>query len=284
MLDRPPAVAGSFYPATPEFLREEVERLIAVEDERPAGEVIGLLAPHAGYIFSGPVAGYAYAAIARQPIARVIVIGPSHREPLVSSSLLAEGSYRTPLGRVAVDGEFARLLADADRTIEVGERGHRSTGQHGEHSIEVQLPFLQVALGSEFRFVPIVMGLQEPDTAERLGRAIAAAASKVEGKTLVVASSDLSHYHADEDARNRDRHIVAAVGDFDVNGMWTAVKSGRSEACGTGPIAATMTACREMGATRAVTLDYATSGDVPVGGKDWVVGYLSAVFVKDAES
>ena len=279
-VERAPQVAGSFYPDNPRLLREEVTRLIQLADLSLRGEVIGLLAPHAGYVYSGSVAGSAYSTVEGECYDTVILVSPSHREAFNFASILANGCYKTPLGPLNVDESMASRIAEFDNGSRLSEHGHHNNGMMGEHSLEVQLPFLQIALDDAFKIVPIVMGAQHAAAANSLAQAIARAVRSSGKRVLLVASSDLSHFHTDEEARRLDTQIWKSVSTYDTDSIWVEIESGRGEACGVGPIVTVMVAARELGADQAIPLDYGTSGDVPLGRRDSVVGYLSAAFIR----
>lgn len=283
MVQRAAVVAGSFYPASPERLRQEVERLINLGEVFLPGEVIGLVAPHAGYVYSGSIAGSVYSTIAGQKFDSVVLVTPSHRDAFNYSSVLGEGSYQTPLGTLPVDTPLATQLVQFDNNARLDDRGHRPIDGSGEHSLEVQLPFLQVALEGRFKIVPVVMGAQHDAAAESLGEAIAKAVRLSGKRVLLVASSDLSHFHHEDEARRLDDQIVRSVQKFSSEQLWSTIESGQGEACGAGPIAAVMTASSLLGADQSAVVDYGTSGDVPGTDKSSVVGYLSAAFLRQGE-
>lgn len=274
---RSPAVAGSFYPASATELRRQVEELLAQVAKPAVGNVVGLLSPHAGYIFSGAVAASAWKAVEGESYDAVVLIGPSHRIPLDHAALIVEGAYSTPLGILSVDSGLARQLVASGHTLQVSREAHEVQGRRGEHSLEVQLPFLQVALG-DVPIVPVLMGSQRRASASDLARAIAAAAG--DRKLLLVASSDLSHFHSDDEARAIDCGIRDAVVDFNPKQLYDNARDKGAEACGLGPLAAVMEASELLGANHAYELAYATSGDSPFADKASVVGYLSAIFVE----
>ena len=283
MYQRAPVVAGSFYPASAERLRSEVERLITLGEVVLPGEIIGVLAPHAGYLYSGAIAGSVYSTIVGQRYDSVIVVSPSHREAFNFSSVLGSGSYKTPLGEIQVDTPLAEQLVTFDHNSRLDERGHRHESGQGEHSLEVQLPFLQVALKERFKLVPVIMGAQQASSADSLGEAIARAVRLSGKRVLLVASSDLSHFHHEAEARTLDDQVVQAVQHFSSEELWDTIQSGKGEACGAGPIAAIMNASKVLGADTAVAVDYGTSGDASRGEKSSVVGYLSAAFLRKGE-
>ena len=284
---RPAGVADAFYPADPTALTAMMSGMLSeVIPMEIEGEILGMVAPHAGYEYSGPVAAYSYAAIKGRSYARVVVIAPSHYEAFGFTSVYGGDGYVTPLGSIPVDTQFARELAGMDPSIQISERGHAAVREGAEHAIEVQLPWLQLALGS-FMLVPVVMGDQGYENSRALGTALARLIQQnakngheeISGDTLIVASSDLSHYRSCDEAEEIDRQTLNALEAWDYLGMSRNFKSRRLEACGGAPIIAAMIAAECMGADRARVLKYGNSGDVS-GDRMSVVGYGSAVFVK----
>ena len=276
---RKPAVAGAFYPSNPASLRTMIEGLLKkAHPPEIKDPIVGLIAPHAGYVYSGWVAAYAYKTLKGRDIKRVVVISPSHIDYFSGASIYDGTHYETPLGLVPVDVEFARQLARKSDRLQLSEQGHTVNFQgRGEHALEVQLPFLQVVL-KDFKLVPIVMGEQSYETARALGRALADLIK--DDKTLIVASSDLSHYHPYEEAITLDRKVLNAIQEWDYYNLSRNLQSRIWEACGGGPIVSLMIAAEYLGATQARLLKYANSGDVPMGDKRRVVGYSAFVFVK----
>ncbi len=268
---RPPAVAGMFYPSRAATLKADVEDLLA-QATPPAltGMLVALVVPHAGYVYSGAIAAYAYRLLAAAPVDAIILIGPSHREYFEGVTVFPGDAYRTPLGDVPIDEGLRRRLVAAGvaRSLD----GHRS-----EHSLEVQLPFIQITRGA-CPMVPLVMGSQRPDDCTMLGAAIASAVGSQ--RVVIVASSDLSHYHPYDDAVALDRRVADVVNAFDAEELLRRLDQESVEACGGGPIAAAMIAARGLGATAAHVLQYCNSGDV-TGDRGAVVGYLSAAFTRE---
>lgn len=261
-----PSFAGTFYPADQRELRETIEGYLArVTKKRMDGALIGLVTPHAGYRYSGQVAAYGYGHVRDRDIRRVIVIGPSHRASFTGASVFSVGSFRTPLGTVEIDEPFAKRLLDSDTNITFYEPAFAN-----EHSIEVQLPFLQMILDN-FKIVPILIGSPTQSTLEHL---IASLTEMFDDKTLIVASSDLSHYHRYETAVSMDEKIIDAVERLSLRDMAELLRSGRAEMCGALPVMVTMEVAKRRGANVAVLFRYANSGDV-TGEKDRVVGYAS---------
>ncbi len=265
-------IAGSWYPANPRLLREEIERLFSRVPERDIrGAIVGAVVPHAGYAYSGQVAAHAYEQLRGSSFDAVIVIGPSHRSPFRGVSVYPAGGYETPLGVVPVDETLAAAMIESGSVVSALPQAH---GQ--EHSVEIQLPFLQVALGG-FTFVPLVMGDQDQSTCEGLAEVIVRATGT--RKVLVVGSSDLSHYHGYETAVAMDRRAVDHLVRMDAVGLLEELEAGFSEACGGGPAAVTVMAAKKLGADKAELLKYANSGDV-TGDRSGVVGYASIVFFR----
>jgi hypothetical protein len=279
---RKPAVAGQFYTDDPAALRKEITGYMdAAAVPAIDGDIIAIVSPHAGYQYSGPVAAYGYRLLKGASYDAVVVISPSHVEYFPYASVFPGTAYRTPLGDVPVDATLAKLIASKSDLVKYDMKGHEVRPmQRGEHAVEVQLPFLQVALGS-FKLVPIVMGDQSAQTVEALGNALAAA---LKGrKVLIVASSDLSHFHSDRQARTLDGDFEERLRDFDPSKLLRDLATDAAEACGGGPVAAAMIAAKALGATKCVVLHYANSGTV-TGDTDNVVGYVSAVMVKGKAS
>lgn len=271
------ALAGTWYPADPGQLRNAVElHLEQAELFHDIGTVIGLVSPHAGYMYSGSVMGYAYRQVLGLSFDTVVIIAPNHTDPRLSfSSVMCSGAYETPLGTVEIDEDTAAALAeyDSDSSIRASDLGHLDGyGGREEHSLEIQLPFLQAALG-EFKLVPVLMGDQRQDFCEELGRAIAAAVS---GKhALIVASSDMSHFHDSDTAHAFDSRVGEYIASYRPEELLSDGQVDQARVCGAGPIASMMIACRHLGATRATVLKQTNSGDV-TGDRSNVVGYLAA--------
>jgi AmmeMemoRadiSam system protein B/AmmeMemoRadiSam system protein A len=274
---RPAGVAGSFYPADPGALTAMMDGMLA-QAAPPAihGPIFAVVAPHAGYPYSGPVAAYTYAALKGRHYARVVVIAPSHFEAFDFTSVYDGDGYVTPLGTIPVDKDFAKKLAKMNPSIRLSGHGHVATPQGAEHAVEVQLPWLQHVLGN-FTLVPVVMGDQSYESSRALGVALASLIRN--GDTLIVASSDLSHYHPYDDAVKIDHKTLNALEAWDYFSMSQNFQARVWEACGGAPIVAAMIAAERMGANQALVLRYANSGDTS-GDRSRVVGYGSAVLVK----
>ena len=282
---RPAYVAGGFYPADANELGKMIDGFLAkASPEKLEGNLVALICPHAGYQYSGGVAAYCYIQLKGRSYDRVVVLAPSHYESFAFSSIYDGDAYHTPLGDVPVDHEFAAKLTKLSSTIKISEHGHGEVilqGQKvGEHALEDQLPFLQRVLG-QFKMVPIVMGDPRYDACRALGIALAKA---VEGtNTLILVSSDLSHYHPYEEAEQMDHQILKTIEEWDYltlsqnleRNIWMGP-------CGGGPIVAAMIAAERLGAHHAQILKYANSGDV-TGDKSRVVGYGAVAIVAEKE-
>jgi hypothetical protein len=270
---REPALAGTWYPGDPEILSRDVKGYLEnVKKEKVEGEIVALISPHAGYMYSGGVAAYAYKLIEGRSFDTVVVVGPSHRFPFKGASLWDRGGFRTPLGVVPVDTELSKKLMEKRREIRFIPEAHSQ-----ENSLELQIPFLQTVLKS-FKLVPIAM---EPDwsweTCQYLSSAIA---ETVRGKkVLLVASTDLSHFHSYNIAVELDRIFLNHIVRFDIEGLNRDLKSNRTEACGGGPVVTIMLAAKALGANKGKVLKYLNSGDV-TGDRSRVVGYAAGVFYK----
>jgi AmmeMemoRadiSam system protein B len=269
---RKPAVAGSFYHGDPERLRAHVDLLFTqAEDKDLKGAIRALVAPHAGYMYSGLAAAVGYKALRGSSYEAVLMVGPSHRENFDGVSIYPGDAYQTPLGDVPIHKEIRAALAAQSPALVLSDAGHRS-----EHCLEVQLPFLQRVLG-EFSFVPMIMGNQRREICLSLGNAIAEVA---QGKNiLLVASTDLSHYHPYDAAVSLDRRAIDLVESFDELALMEQIEIERVEACGGGPVVSVMHAAKLLGANRSQALFYCNSGDT-TGDKSAVVGYLSAAFLQ----
>lgn len=263
------AVAGSWYPAHPDALAREVDRYLTAAGTAPAGEPIAIIAPHAGLMYSGPIAAYAYNLLRGRDIEVAVLVGPSHYVGFEGVAVYERGAFDTPFGPVPIAEQCAAAVATGSRQIQPHPTAHVR-----EHSLEMQLPFLQRVL-PRAEIVPLVMGLQRRDTAYALGEAIAAA---VKGrKAVLVASTDLSHYQSAPTAAKLDDTFIQQVLRFDPDALMSLLETCPEHACGGGPTVAVMHAAKLLGAVDARELKYGDSGDVS-GDKDAVVGYLAAAF------
>lgn len=278
---RRPAVAGTFYPGDSlKLARMVTEMLTYSRLATPRVKPSGMISPHAGYVYSGLVAASGYRQLKGHEYSAVVVIAPSHREYFGHAAVYCRGGYSTPLGTVEVDSELADRIVNssAGELVKCSERGHsHNFMQMAEHSLEVQLPFLQVALGN-FKLVPIVMGDQNAAICKALAGALAKAVGERDD-ILLVASSDLSHFHGYDEANTIDGKLISLVEKYDYQGLQKALGRREVEACGGAPIIAVMEACEKLGAGKALIVAHANSGDVTTE-RDRVVGYLSALFYK----
>jgi len=262
---RTPAVSGMFYPDSPEELRTMVDDLLSEADEkRIEGELIALVAPHAGYMYSGPVAAYAYKVLEGLKFDTVILVGPSHFALFDGISVYKQGYYQTPLGSIGINSTLAERLIESDAKI-----SFRPSAHIREHSLEVQLPFLQRTL-EDFQIVPVLMGDQSEELCEILSKALVETIG--DERVLLIASTDLSHYHSYEEAEELDKIALDSIEKLDPEALNDDIKATRCELCGAGPVIAVISAAKELGADRAEILRYANSGDV-TGEKGLVVGY-----------
>jgi len=268
---RKPAVAGLFYPENPDTLSYTIERYFNdVPEKDIKGEILGIISPHAGYTYSGSVAAHAYKLLHGRSYDILVIIAPSHRVHFSGVSIYNQGGYETPLGIVPVDIEIANRLIAESSIISYVKEAHIE-----EHSLEVQLPFLQKVL-KDFMLIPLVMGEQNYKVCQELSKILVDKLS--DKKVLFVASSDLSHYYPYKRACELDRLIVNRIEAFDYKGLSEDLDKGICEACGGGPMVAVMKTVKKLGADKSIVLKYANSGDTG-GNKDGVVGYLSAVFI-----
>jgi len=272
---RQPVVAGSFYPGNPKALSEMITGFLNKAEKQNLDNIIGLVSPHAGYIYSGQVAAYSFKQIEGRQYDSIIIIAPSHSEYFDFCSVFNGKAYQTPLGPVEIDSDRAYRLAGEDAYkdyIMLSDAGHRQ-----EHSLEVQLPFLQTVL-KDFKIIPVVMGSQNKRNIEALGNVIG---SIFKGENiLVVASTDLSHYHNYNTASNLDSKVIDFINSYNSFSFIDAIVSEGVEMCGGGPTAAAMIASKALGADKSKVLCYKNSGDV-IGDRSAVVGYLSAAFYGD---
>jgi AmmeMemoRadiSam system protein B len=265
---RKTAVAGTFYPASEAALKKDLSRYVPdIPDKK---DVKGLLAPHAGYIYSGAVAGETYAGI-RIP-RRVIILCPNHSGLGASIAVMGEGAWETPLGEIPLDEETAHRLQER-----CGDVAFDSLAHSREHSLEVHLPFLHY-LQPDVTFVPVCLGTGRLSLLLELGDALADVVTASAEPVLLVASSDMSHFEPDEITRRKDAMAIAEMKELDPEGLHRVVNEQHISMCGYAPATAVMQACRRLGATRGELVRYATSGDIS-GDYSSVVGYAGMHFV-----
>jgi AmmeMemoRadiSam system protein B/AmmeMemoRadiSam system protein A len=263
-----PSVAGAFYPGDRTVLTRAVETYLkAAKATAPTGRLIALIAPHAGYEYSGQVAAYAYKHIAEREIDTVILIGPAHHAALQGASVYNEGSLRTPLGLVKVNEKIAKALLNEKARVTFDRAAYTR-----EHSLEVQLPFLQKTV-KNFTIVPILIGMPTREMYAHLEAKLAAVLRENE-RAIIVASTDLSHYHDAATAVALDKKTIDAVQRMSIEDLQNCLASGKGEMCGGSPVLLTMAVARKLGATNGVLFRYANSGDV-TGDTGSVVGYAA---------
>jgi len=263
---RHPAVAGRFYPSNPNTLLADVQSYLSPSEGTIAA--LGCVAPHAGYIYSGPVAGAVYARL--DVPGRCIVLCPNHTGVGRPLSIMSGGAWETPLGAVSIDSGLAETLREQFPPLSEDSAAHRA-----EHAVEVQLPFLQ-ARRPHFHFVPIALGTGDFEVLEGLGNAIADVVDAQDERVLIIASSDMNHYESDKVTRVKDHKAIERILALDARGLFDVVMNEDISMCGYGPTVAMLTAVKRLGATQAELVKYATSGDVS-GDRNMVVGYAGVV-------
>lgn len=279
---RRPAYAGSFYAGDSQSLKAQIQecfthqlgpRAVPKVAEAKVRKMVGLISPHAGYMYSGPVAAHGYYQLALDGKPDLVVIcGPNHAGIGSGLAVMREGVWRTPLGEVEIDTVTADNVVQESHIVDVDDSAHL-----GEHSIEVQLPWLQYLYGSSFRFVPICFLMQDMQSSREIGTAVAKALK--DKNALVIASTDMTHYEPQKTAEKKDRSVIEAAVKLDEGKMYSAVEGLQVSMCGYGPTVAAITAAKELGAKEGKLLCYKTSGDV-TGDYSAVVGYASMMFTK----
>lgn len=274
---RTPAVAGMFYPKTQQELRSTIRdcflhsfgpgKLPPLPDGK---NIIGVICPHAGYMYSGPIAAYSYYAISSLKPDLVIIIGPNHWGIGCNIATMKDGLWRTPLGDVEVDTDAAVEINKATKNIELDFFSHTR-----DHSLEVQIPMLQEIYSHKFKILPIILIDQSYNATIEIGMSVSKIAKNK--KTVIIGSSDFTHYEENEFAHKQDKSLIKPILEMDVNEFYNILQKNQISACGYGAIASTMIACKELGATRGTLEKYATSGDV-TGERSSVVGYASIIF------
>jgi AmmeMemoRadiSam system protein B len=273
-------VAGAFYPADPQRLKNSISDCFThslgpgeLLFERTSGrEILAVVCPHAGYIYSGPTAAHSYYHLASEAKPEVVVLlGPNHTGLGSPVSMWGEGAWETPLGRLNIHEGMARAIFETSDYIDMNETAH-----YREHSLEVQLPFLQYIYG-EISIVPICMGFQDLKTSREVGIAIAKASSKMD--VLILASTDLSHMESRKSAQIKDQGVIDRIVTMDEEALQNWVRERNVSMCGYGPVSAALIASKKLGATKAELLSYSTSGDI-TGDLSAVVGYASAKIMR----
>jgi MEMO1 family protein len=265
---RHPAVAGRFYPRDPEALRQEVSAYLSQTPSRKTIRALGCIAPHAGYMYSGHVAGAVFAGLDIPQLC--VVLCPNHTGVGRALAIMSEGAWETPLGSVPIAGDLAVDLKQRCPLLQEDSTAHRS-----EHAVEVELPFLQ-ARQPKLRFVPIALGTREFEALEQLGLALAEAIMAQREPVLIVASSDMNHYESDAVTRVKDQSAIEPVLALDARALYDVVTERHVSMCGFGPAVAMLTAAKKLGGVSAELVKYATSGDIS-GDLDTVVGYAGII-------
>jgi len=267
---RHPAVAGRFYPGRPETLLRDLEKYLGPDPEsaEKIEGALGCMVPHAGYMYSGHVAGAVYRRLPRR--ATYVILCPNHTGRGAPLAMMSEGSWLTPLGEVVVESSLAKAVRQGCHLVTDDAKAHED-----EHSLEVQLPFLQ-RVAKDFRFVPIAIGVGGYASLESLGHGLAQAARQAKEPFMVIASSDMNHYEPDGITRIKDRKAIDRVLALDPQGLYQVIRKEDISMCGYGPAIAMLTFAREMGATQAELVKYATSADTS-GDKSAVVGYAGII-------
>ena len=267
---RHPAVAGRFYPGDPDDLRAEALGYLSQASgaNQAAMRAVGCIAPHAGYIYSGHVAGAVFARV--EVPRRCIVLCPNHTGMGRAVAVMSDGAWQTPLGDVPIDAELAGALKRRFPVLQEDSAAHRA-----EHAAEVELPFLLLRQ-PELRFVPIALGTSQFEVLEQLGKALGDVVAAQKDPVLIVASSDMNHYESDAVTRVKDHRAIEQILRLDSRGLFDVVTQQDISMCGFGPAVAMLTAARQLGAKSAELVKYATSGDIS-GDRDMVVGYAGVV-------
>jgi len=267
---RHPAVAGRFYPSDPDDLRAEARGYLsqASSTNQTPVRALGCIAPHAGYVYSGHVAGAVFARV--EVPRRCIVLCPNHTGMGRALAIMSEGAWHTPLGDVPIDGELAGALKRRFPDLQEDSAAHRA-----EHAAEVELPFLLLRQPA-LRFVPIALGTGQFEILEQLGKALADVIAAQNDSILIVASSDMNHYESDTVTRVKDHRAIERILTLDARGLFDVVTQQSISMCGFGPAVAMLTAARQLGAKSAELVKYATSGNVS-GDRERVVGYAGVV-------
>jgi AmmeMemoRadiSam system protein B len=278
---RYPVVAGQFYAGTKSALLKQIEWCYTHPHgpgkipQAQAGprKVVGLVSPHAGYMYSGPVAAHGFALLAQDGMpSSVVVVGPNHTGIGSGVSIMVSGRWRTPLGDVEIDGQLASSIKRSSDIIDEDVAAHA-----GEHSLEVQLPFLQHLFGDKFKIVPICMMMQDEETSEEVASAIAEAAAKKD--VVVIASTDFTHYEPQRSAVVKNGKAIDKILALDWRGLMRTIEDENISMCGYGPVSVMLKAVSELGAKRAKLLKYATSGETSAPMPE-VVGYGSIAVLR----
>ncbi len=280
---RKPAVAGTFYSGNGEALKDQIEGCflhslgpgkIPTLSSKREGKILGLVSPHAGYVYSGPVAAWGFYEVIQDKIPdTVVILGPNHRGFGAPIAVATEKEWETPLGKVAIDSSLAKqLLKIAPAIVEEDDEAHKR-----EHSLEVQIPFLQYGYGKSFKILPLCVSDQSQESSRKLGEALAQIIK--EKNALIIASTDLTHYQPQQTAKREDRTIIEAILSLNYRNLGKLASKYHFSMCGPGPVMSMLVATSLAGAEKARLLKYATSGDI-TGDHSAVVGYASLTVEK----
>ncbi|TRZ48182.1 MAG: AmmeMemoRadiSam system protein B, partial [Dehalococcoidia bacterium] len=261
-MSRKPVVAGQFYPGSPSQLRAMIEQLVGEKGAKE--DVIGLVSPHAGYVYSGPVAGAVISRIKFKDT--FIIMGPNHTGRGKPLSIMTQGTWETPLGEVEIDSELGKQILATSSYLQEDSMAHQY-----EHSIEVQLPFLQY-FKPDIRIVPIVLAYSSGDIYKEIGKDIARAVKDLNKEVVIIASSDMTHYEPQSSAQRKDTQAIEAILDLNEDELLKRVDELNISMCGYAPTTSLISAAKELGATGAELVKYQTSGDTS-GDYSSVVGY-----------
>lgn len=276
---RRPIAAGLFYPSDSYVLKESIENSFLHKigpgkkppSIEPFKKISALISPHAGYTYSGPVAAHGYYACSSlKNVELIIIVGPNHHGVGSGVATVREGMWETSLGKVKVDNELTKRLVEVSGIVDLDDTAHKH-----EHSIEVQIPFLQYVYGDSFKILPISMLLQDINTAVELGKAISQIIRDKD--SLIIASSDFTHYEDQRTASKKDSEAIKAILKMDVPLLYDTIERMKISICGYGPIITTITAVKSLNVNEVQLLKYATSGDI-TGDYSSVVGYASLIF------
>jgi len=275
---RKPVVAGQFYENDPQKLTQSIENCFIHKlgpGKKPPNlesqKIYGIICPHAGYMYSGAPAAHAYHAISSQDIDLAVIIGPNHWGIGSDIATMCDGKWKTPLGMIEIDSDASSHFLDLTKNVKDDFFSHTK-----DHSLEVQIPMLQIVFPEKLKILPIIMKQQGIETAKEIGSAIADIAKT--RKLTIIGSSDFTHYEENAFAYEQDKALIEPILKLDVEEFYNILKERKVSACGYGAIASTIVACKTLGATKGILLSYSTSGDI-TGIKDSVVGYGSIKFV-----
>jgi MEMO1 family protein len=266
---RLPAVAGQFYPASPRDLSSLIHRYLDENGKQKKARVRACLVPHAGYIYSGHVAAAVFSRI--EIPNKILILGVRHQPRGEALAIMSHGQWRTPLGDVTIDRALALRLRGECAELQEDEVAHSR-----EHSLEVEVPFLQV-LQPEFMFVPIAFGMTEVEQLVKIGEGIAEVVGKLDEDLLIVTSSDMNHYENEETTRRKDQRAIECMLRLDPQGLHEVCRRERISMCGLGPAIVTLSAMKKLGVKNGELIKYATSGEIS-GDYDTVVGYAGMIF------